>query len=277
MGNMFNLFGTGGGKSEGLYIWKKYKDDVIEQTDFSFTYNHNTGANVVTINSANFDTSKINADNYIDFFDGFSGKNSNGWTSTFTKGTDGKLYLTDNSSIYYDFVSSTSSSINLYMSSSMYSAFTIQMAYSGTKYYRRDFIGYAVSDDPSAYPDKAEQDGFYYEKIEFTPESFGCTKMSSGSFTLTSTTSSTKVTHNLGIAPKAFFVAAAYGESPENTLFCVGIVLDDGQTGTCGLNVDDSTISNATTGASSTITTELTIYSEQYFSANVKYNYLIVA
>ena len=29
-----------------------------------------------------------------------------------------------------------------------------------------EFVGYAVSDDPSAYPDGGEQDGYWYEKLK---------------------------------------------------------------------------------------------------------------
>ena len=99
MGNMFNLFGAGGGKSEGLYIWKKYSDST-----------------------------------------------------------------------------------------------------------KADFIGYVVSDDSTKYPDKAEQDGFYYEKVELLIDAFGCTKMETGSFTPSNSKYYNDITHSLGVIPKYAFI-----------------------------------------------------------------------
>ena len=55
-----------------------------------------------------------------------------------------------------------------------------------------ELVNYVINDDETAYPDGAEQDGYWYESFKsiLTPELFGCTKMDisemvySGSFAL---------------------------------------------------------------------------------------------
>lgn len=73
------------------------------------------------------------------------------------------------------------------------------------------FVDFVVSDDETAYPDGAEQDGYWYELVSegITPEMFGCTKMAIDKFTFTEdTTTKTAVSHSLDEVPKYVLVLA---------------------------------------------------------------------
>lgn len=59
-----------------------------------------------------------------------------------------------------------------------------------------DFADFAVDNDPTAYPDGGEQDGYWYEKV--TTKSFG---IDFGEITITSRTSSLTINHGLGKIP----------------------------------------------------------------------------
>ena len=172
MGNMFNLFGAGGGKSEGIYIWKKYSDSI-----------------------------------------------------------------------------------------------------------KADFIGYVVSDDETKYPDKAEQDGFYYEKVELTLDAFGCTKFETGSFVTTSTATSKTVSHSMGVMPKFAFV---WTEKYDRKLSAYVAAFTT--SGTVGATiVYDSYANQKVVGTSGDVkaTTNSCIFttissSTYYFASSTEYKYILL-
>lgn len=74
------------------------------------------------------------------------------------------------------------------------------------------FLDYVVSDDPTAYPDKAIQDGYWYERVSeedgITPEIFGCSRMAVDTFVYSSSTVANGVTlnHSLNDVPKVVLI-----------------------------------------------------------------------
>lgn len=73
-------------------------------------------------------------------------------------------------------------------------------------------LDYVVSDNPNEYPDRALQDGYWYERVEgyssdeaLSAEILSCSKMAIDTFTLTSNAQLTSYTftHSLGELPKA--------------------------------------------------------------------------
>lgn len=74
------------------------------------------------------------------------------------------------------------------------------------------FVGYVVSDDENAYPDKAvHTDGYYYEKVKgITAEMFGCTSMAVDTYTSAEDISyNIIVPHSLGKIPKLVLIIAS--------------------------------------------------------------------
>ena len=74
---------------------------------------------------------------------------------------------------------------------------------------KQQFIAYVVSDDPDTYPDAGTQDGYYYEKMDFSIEQIiGITKMAKDTFTFASDTylNDATLTHSLGAIPKLVIV-----------------------------------------------------------------------
>lgn len=196
MGNVFNRYGAGGGKSEGLYLWKKSEIiPPITVINPSFTFD-STGVSK-TLNLSNFDFTQI--DNYIDFFDGF------------TDGGNAYFYVTD--SVLYYHTGSANHSILTFNATNSSTATMTGGSFTSTKVLHFDgakilqqakvgnFIGYVISDKEDAYPDKEAKDGFYYEKMALSPETFGCTKFETGSFTMASDEWLKSITHSMGVKP----------------------------------------------------------------------------
>ena len=83
----------------------------------------------------------------------------------------------------------------------------------------KSVLDFVVSDDPTAYPDGGEQDGYWYEKFQLDPALFGCTKCALDKFTFSSRTrATTKVSHGLGEMPNLFFIIATAAVSPNYDL-----------------------------------------------------------
>ena len=229
----------GGGKPEGLYVWKKYKyNPPVTVSNPSITITcPSTFGNKLNITSADIDIktlwkdlrdtgagkdlSKIltDADGNISEWKSSSGI-SIGLASSMTSkigfvsksGTQGISYLQEDTSL------STYCAFNM-GSSTNYSSYAGTYTFDGD-YKISDssveFIDYVVSDKETAYPDGGEKGGYWYERVRegLTPEMFGCTKMAVDKFTLSSTLicNAHSISHSLGTIPKFMFIIA--GKKP---------------------------------------------------------------
>ena len=160
----------GGGKPEGLYVWKKnsYSPAVsLENPTFDYiSANVSSSSSDYTFGNFSFDISII--DDWTKFFTGFV--NTNGYGSNFP--SDGVFHnYSDNGNWNY-----TVSEVNLsagtvtihiggqcgdYKSEGTYK-------YTGTKVVSeeiKEFLDYIVSDKETAYPDGGEKGGYWYEKV----------------------------------------------------------------------------------------------------------------
>ena len=204
----------GGGKPEGLYVWKKYSySPAVSLENPTFDYISATvssSSSDYTFGNFSFDISII--DDWTKFFTGFV--NTNGYGSNFP--SDGVFHnYSDNGNWNY-----TVSEVNLsegtvtihiggycgdYKSEGTYK-------YTGTKVVSEEikgFLNYIVSDKETAYPDGGEKNGYWYEKVGdgLTPEMFGCTKMAVDKYTFASkSTLNVPIPHSLGEIPKYLFI-----------------------------------------------------------------------
>lgn len=142
-----------------------------------------------------------------------------------------------------------------------------------------DFVDFAVSDSPTAYPDGGEQGGYWYEKVveEITPEMFGCTKMAVDTFTFASATyCTTELSHSLGEKPKVLLIMTAGELSLNNELKYSFSCL----TGTyVEVNTSDafySTSNRAITLANSTITLTSTTFKKQNRNYSAGKEYIVI-
>lgn len=78
-----------------------------------------------------------------------------------------------------------------------------------------EFVGYAVSDDPSAYPDGGEQDGYWYEMLA------GNSDIDCGVFTPSSNIKEIVIEHNLGVIPSEFQIATPVTLNANNRIMLV--------------------------------------------------------
>ena len=224
----------GGGKPEGLYVWKKYKyNPPVTVSNPSITITcPSTSGNKLNITSAdidiktlwedlwstssNKDLSRILTDAYGNISEWKSSSGiSIGLASSMTSkigfvsknGTDGISYLYKDTSIptYCVFVMGASSNFSVYAGTYTFNG-EYKISDSSV-----EFIDYVVSDKETAYPDGGVQDGFYYEKVSegITPEMFGCSKIAVDEFipTANGSMSATTVQHSLGEIPKAVIIA----------------------------------------------------------------------
>lgn len=185
--------GGGGGKSSGLYVWKKY--DKCPQVTISFSGTIGSTEPVkVTVSSSQIDVSTLTES----FFTGLSGKcsNKNG-TFDFSFPSDGVISINNSSNNF------------------VYNQSTHQIEIDGTPYItsfddvikeqESTFLDFVVSDDPTAYPDGGEQGGYWYERgLGIDLSALGCTKAVTEKITPSSRTS--KIYHSLGITPKIVIV-----------------------------------------------------------------------
>lgn len=142
----------------GLYVWKKHKYVVINDITLSFTQ---TVANPTTfvVSSNDIDLSTVNGE----FFAGVTITNTAALTVTFSFKTNGAIDVNGKSGTYtYNQIThEITTSYNM-------SGLGIQTWKSYTVEGSEDkiFLDYVVSDNPTAYPDGAEQDGYWYERVK---------------------------------------------------------------------------------------------------------------
>lgn len=218
MGNVFNRYGAGGGKSEGLYIWKKSEwitDATITNPTFALGKN-STSTKTQPISASDIDLLKyptieprttplsLNGTDeekaIIELLDGF-----NNSTSAFYV-LDGVLRFKYSS---YDvtvnsFTPISNTEAEIYVSSNV-TMRNSTYTYNGQKTlppYIGDMVGFVVSDKENAYPDKEVKDGYYYERVSLSTGAFNCTKYEVGTIYNAMTGTSLVINHSLGVKPK---------------------------------------------------------------------------
>lgn len=176
----------GGGKPEGLYVWKKYEigTSYIEKTTQheaqsngivitkGLTFNSNMTVKVTRATSYTFDsaTGKYTLTNNISSFDVVSGVAS-GSTSYSTALNGYYFMLGDDTEADYMYKGCDSYSIGFtnngdgtckmweqYVGNPIY-------AYSADTEPTYTFLDYIVSDKETAYPDGGEKGGYWYERV----------------------------------------------------------------------------------------------------------------
>ena len=223
----------GGGKPEGLYVWKKYKyNPPVTVSNPSITITcPSTFGNKLNITSAdidiktlwedlwstssNKDLSRILTDAYGNISEWKSSSGiSIGLASSMTSkigfvsknGTDGISYLYKDTSIptYCVFVMGASSNFSVYAGTYTFNG-EYKISDSSV-----EFIDYIVSDKETAYPDGGEKGGYWYEKVVggISPEMFGLTKMAVDKYTPTAEDNLMTIPHSLGETPKIAILIA---------------------------------------------------------------------
>lgn len=299
MGNVFNRYGAGGGKSEGLYIWKKYQyTPRIAVVNPQMTA-YSKSSTSLWFNNANFDYKAFEQINetlpikytdykdFVDFFDGFVA-------------TDGTRF--DIEKRVYDTYDSMSinmngsyGNVNRYVTTDTYFYFGfngyptvdgvgVTFAYNGTKTLPAkigDMVGYVVSDKEDAYPDKEVKDGYYYEKCGNLLEDLNYKKAEFGSFTLSSNAYSSTVNHSLGETPKCAIAWKDDGADFGFAFFAVNVYgTTDGAWASAFLYTTTKTVNNSSNTGGATVTTAkicTATTASMYFEKSKKYNYVLLA
>lgn len=174
----------------GQYVWKRVVTETTEVSvtnpSFSIVGDNNTGW---TITEASFDHTQVT----LDFFDGFT---SSDGRIVFAKNS-GKVQL---KAVGYQGTSLTyNPSTGFFQNNTPSSDGTFTVSYTGTKTYTTEtkIVDYVVADDEAAYPDGAEQDGYWYELAEE-----GVSGIDFGEVIFTSIlTTSFVIQHGLGVIP----------------------------------------------------------------------------
>ena len=240
----------GGGKSEGLYAWKKY--EVIGTYRYSLkssivtcVVGKSNDKFAITLDSSNYDgdLSYLDVKNLCKLLDGSLGivRNSKRQICSWNGGD----YLTfadhDDSSVTryaYPSINNNIVTVTLYGfedKSYTWNGLTKNTSFSSSienafEYYdyAYEYKGYIVSDKETAYPDGGEKGGYWYEKVSegITPEMFGCTKMAVDTFTLTSDTvgSEYNISHSLGTKPKYFIIIGDFSGVSKSTYDIISVM-----------------------------------------------------
>lgn len=229
----------GGGKPEGMYVWKKYgyiPEQTIVNPTFHIKANVGTQKATITSDDINFKAFGTLTDSnnfyqsrepeFCNFMNRFENSNSSVNFAISTSTYSGQLELNYSNNSYWNaFTKMTPTNTGAELTASNLFKTTIDdtLQYTGTKTIAAmigDFISYVVSDKETAYPDGGEKGGYWYEKVGegITPEMFGYTKMAIDKYTPTmdSYTNTLKVNHSLGIIPKRIFILVDMNDFQED-------------------------------------------------------------
>ena len=209
----------GGGKPEGLYVWKKNNREITTTNEEKIT----KLAADTTLGAYGGTVYYSTSYTYDESTGKYTLTNPNSFTPTYTGGSslaNGNyvMYNTISSDVMYQ-TSTYSGSTSSYMTyiggdgkGNVYIGSASGYGYPTKKYERvikevitDSFLGYIVSDKENAFPDGGEKGGYWYEKVSegITPEMFGCTKCETGTFTVSSNTyTSPEMSHSLGVIPR---------------------------------------------------------------------------
>lgn len=201
----------GGGKKEGLYVWKKY-EYTPQQTVTNPTIAINVTNDAITITDSNFDLKPLGTElNQLvtNFFADFT---NNGSQPKFLIVSD-TLRFNYSSSSFEGIASFDGTTFTLKNSANHTGTFNL--SYAGEKVLseeKYDFLDYIVSDNPNAYPDKALQDGYWYERVVEGVDllsATGYTKMAVDTITMSSNHSiGANIPHSLGAKPEIVMLIA---------------------------------------------------------------------
>ena len=221
----------GGGKPEGLYVWKKY--EVIGTYRYSLkssivtcVVGKSNDKFTITLDSSNYDgdLSYLDVKNLCKWLDGSLGivRNSKRQICSWNGGD----YLTfadhDDSSVTryaYPSINNNIVTVTLYGfedKSYTWNGLTKNTSFSSSienafEYYDYDYEykGCIVSDKETAYPDGGEKGGYYYKMVGdgLSPEMFGCTEVAVDEVTFASRTlvdysTGNTLNHSLGKSPR---------------------------------------------------------------------------
>ena len=214
----------GGGKPEGLYVWKKYEAVTIPAAHITFensAWSRDTTNDYMykAMNSTDVDVSILKKED----FDGATGTTrygppdtvsiSNGIITYTNSNTTKKCEFKVENGIFYQKGSDTYNHAH-------YGALTLDIV----EHTRMgDFIDYIVSDKETAYPDGGvHTDGYWYKKV------VGGAKISSGSFTFSTERDTVTINHGLNAVPSKFIIMQ-YSERAESGYYDVlGYSIIDG-------------------------------------------------
>ena len=222
----------GGGKPEGIYIWKKCEyipEQTIVNPTFHIKANVSTQKATITSDDINFKAFGTLTDSnnfyqsrepeFCNFMNGFNNSSSSVNFAISTSTYSGQLELNYSNNSYWNaFTKMTPTDTGAELTASNIFKTTIDdtLQYTGTKTIAAmigEFISYVVSDKETAYPDGGEKGGYWYARVSegITPEMFGCTKMEIQEYIPTSTgyitgSSSHLWNHSLGVTPKVFMI-----------------------------------------------------------------------
>lgn len=206
----------GGGKPEGLYVWKKNEVEYTSQNEldsdnmilidnssasavriyYSTSYSFDASTGLYTLNNpiasdvSYGKTQTINGGNYV----------------TLDSPSSPTMYT--NNSISYTFYVDNGASTNREIMIALNSNKDELKTYSAKANFT--FIDYIVSDKETAYPDGGEKGGYWYEKVVegISPEMFGLTKMAVDKYTPTAEDNLMTIPHSLGETPKIAILIA---------------------------------------------------------------------
>lgn len=278
----------GGGKPEGLYVWKKY--------NYAFTEKSTSGMTVNTFITTEAQNKSIkyyysSSYSYDDNTGMFVLENPTSGTVPYDAGISppANVYVTvfSPSSEIMIKTSSTSGKSTLYnVSTGVYFHIT-NANYPYTLFESEtilSFIDYIVSDKETAYPDGGEKGGYWYEKVSegIDLEKLGCTKFEEGSVVLSSDSASMSLNHSLDVVPK--FGLLYTDELPNSGVYVKNmsrvIRPSDGYDGYALFygNASDGEYKYNYQGSGYTWTTTTAYFScgsSQKFKSGITYNYVI--
>lgn len=191
----------------GAYVWKKYEHNQLKREDKTSVY-VSTGARYNDSYNYIYSTSYT-----VDYATGtFTLKNPQTYSGNVTLSSNppiaGKYIIAISSDKLDTYISDdlkTSGKELLFIptdvsfsTSGSPAGRIVSKATSYTVSTIGDFLNFAVSDSPTAYPDGGEQGGYWYEKVD--------NKIDFGTITPTSAIKTLQIAHNLGKKPDFVFI-----------------------------------------------------------------------
>lgn len=269
---MIGKSNAGGGKKEGLYVWKRYKIEN-KQVQLSFSVTNSSSPYKLKVGTTDPVALKIaTASSFV----GIHGVwDTNGYYE-FPDANTLRIYDGTNT---YNFTSVYDPATNIFtVTSATGIGNTTQFADCTHTMQAGTFEGFVVSDNESTYPDGGTQDGYWYEKVvEGIPVPAGINKFAIDKFTFTSDThaNNMKIAHSLGEVPLFAFIVAGSRELSDDRIFMMSprwkVCMSNGS-----LEVHGQRYSiNEYIGSNEYVT--LDNYIEKYFKKGVEYTLITMA
>ena len=218
----------GGGKPEGLYVWKKYsigfkykEASVNKYENISIDTPQSGSIKVYAGSSYTFDENTgmytlVDPSEYSVELNGASTTFANIYV-TYKSPTSANMWIHNSTNYGFQVYNYTSSGVTLNRNSSDYPI----MEYSAETEPTYTFLDYIVSDKETAFPDGGEKGGYWYEKIVDILGLLSCTKILVETFIPTRNISvgygTYTLNHGLGEIPK-YAILLSEGATASNTL-----------------------------------------------------------